>query len=189
MRKIEIARKPSINQALKDELALKEKMRKTRRKTWDDMYNIDDIYDTTDWKEWMGNYGIENDYDNDDYNYDDYQGYYDTSYVDKQEKEIYFYEKLDLTDNGYEDTQYDNVFFNIAELKDFCKENGINISKGELEAIKYRNLNYCTFDPIDKKEGELTLISDSSFGGLWWECHDIDEELMNEKKERNNLSL
>lgn len=181
MKKIKIARTPTINEALKSELKRQKEEEKLLQKAWEDKYGIDEPYGVTDWRDWA--------YDDDDDDYSDYGngGYYDYDdydyeedlfgkKVETEEKEIYFYEKLDFSDEGYEDNQYDHFFTNIKELKDFCTENGINLPKNELEAIKYRHSSYCTFDPLDKVNGELTLLSDNSWGSLWWECHDLDEE-------------
>lgn len=181
MKKIKIARTPTINEALKSELKHQEENEKLLQKAWEDKYGIDEPYGVTDWRDWA--------YDDDDDDYSDYGkgGYYDNDdydyeedlfgkKIETQEKEIYFYEKLDFSDDGYEDNQYDHFFTNIKELKDFCTENGINIPNNELDAIKYRQASYCTFDPLDKANGVLTLLSDNSWGSLWWECHDLSEE-------------
>jgi hypothetical protein len=186
MKKIKIARTPTINEALKSELKRQEENEKLLQKAWEDKYGIDEPYGVTDWRDWT--------YDDDDDDYSDYGngGYYDNDDYDyeedlfgkkmeTQEKEIYFYEKLDFSDDGYEDNQYDHLFTNIKELKDFCTENGINIPNNELECIQYRQASYCTFDPLDKEKGILTLLSDNSWGSLWWECHDLNEETFLDK--------
>lgn len=178
MKKIKIARTPTINEALKSELKRQKEAEKLLQDTWGKKFGIDDPYGydsyDDDWRDWF--HGGDYPYDDDD----DAYGIYDDDLFGKkletEEKEIYFYEKLDFSDEGYEDNQYDNFFTNIKELKDFCTENGINLPKNELEAIKYRHSSYCTFDPLDKVNGELTLLSDNSWGSLWWECHDLNEE-------------
>ena len=183
MKKIIIARTPTINEALKSELKRQEESEKLLQKTWKNKYGIDDPYDMTDWRDWTydDDYPDDDDgvyYDNDDYDYEeDIFG----NKIETEEKEIYFYEKLDFSDDGYEDNQYDHLFNNIKELKDFCTENGINLPNSELEAIKYRHASYCTFDPLDKDKGLLTLLSDNSWGSLWWECHDLNEETVLDK--------
>ena len=178
MKKIKIARTPTINEALKSELKRQKEAEKLLQDSWEKKYGINDPYSydgyDDDWRDWLHG----SDYPDDDD--DDAYGIYDDDLFEKkaetEEKEIYFYEKLDFSDEGYEDNQYDHFFTNIKELKDFCTENGINLPKNELEAIKYRHSSYCTFDPLDKVNGELTLLSDNSWGSLWWECHDLDEE-------------
>ena len=182
MKKIIIARTPTINEALKSELKRQEESEKLLQKTWKSKYGIDDPYDMTDWRDWTyDDYPDDDDgvyYDNDDYDYE--EDVFDKQ-METKEKEIYFYEKLDFSDDGYEDNQYDHLFNNIKELKDFCTENGINLPKNELDTIKYRHTSYCTFDPLDKANGELTLLSDYSWGSLWWECHDLNEETVLDK--------
>lgn len=191
MKKIIIARTPTINEALKSELKRQEESEELLQKTWKSKYGIDDPYDMTDWRDWA--YGDDYpDYYGDDYPDDDDGGYYDNDDYDyeenvfgekmeTEEKDIYFYEKLDFSNDGHEDNQYDHLFNNIKELKDFCTENGINLPKNELDTIKYRHTSYCTFDPLDKAKGELTLLSDYSWGSLWWECHDLNEETVLDK--------
>lgn len=178
MKKIKIARTPTINEALKSELKRQKEAEKLFQDTWGKKFDIDDPYGyddyDDDWRDWL--HGGDYPYDDDDDAYDIYDDDLFGKKVETEEKEIYFYEKLDFSDEGYEDNQYDHFFTNIKELKDFCTENGINLPNNELEAIKYRHSSYCTFDPLDKVNGELTLLSDKSWGSLWWECHDLDEE-------------
>ena len=177
MKKIIIARTPTINEALKSELKRQKEAEKLLQDTWGKKFGIDDPYGyddyDDDWRDWL--HGGDYPYDDDDDTYDIYDDDLFGKKLETEEKEIYFYEKLDFSDEGYEDNQYDHFFNNIKELKDFCTENGINLPKNELEAIKYRHSSYCTFDPLDKVNGELTLLSDNSWGSLWWECHDLDE--------------
>lgn len=178
MKKIKIARTPTINEALKSELKRQKEAEKLLQDTLGKKFDIDDPYGyddyDDDWRDWL--HGGDYPYDDDDDAYDIYDDDLFGEKVETEEKEIYFYEKLDFSDEGYEDNQYDHFFTNIKELKDFCTENGINLPNNELEAIKYRHSSYCTFDPLDKVNGELTLLSDKSWGSLWWECHDLDEE-------------
>lgn len=178
MKKIKIARTPTINEALKSELKRQKEEEKLLQDTWGKKYGFNDPYSYDDyddeWRDWL--HGGDYPYDDDDDAYDIYDDDLFGKKVETEEKEIYFYGKLDFSDEGYEDNQYDHFFTNIKELKDFCTENGINLPKNELEAIKYRHSSYCTFDPLDKVNGELTLLSDNSWGSLWWECHDLNEE-------------
>lgn len=177
MKKIIIARTPTINEALKSELKRQKEAEKLLQDSWGKKYGINDPYSydgyDDDWRDWL--HGSDYPDDDDDDVYDIYDDDLFGKKVETEEKEIYFYEKLDFSDEGYEDNQYDHFFTNIKELKDFCTENGINLPKNELEAIKYRHSSYCTFDPLDKVNGELTLLSDNSWGSLWWECHDLNE--------------
>ena len=163
----------------------KEKEAKLRQHKWDRKYGIDKPYDSLPREDLMDydDYDYEDDYDNQlsvysggDY-YDD-EDDYEVSYVDydKEDKEIYFYENIDPTEDGLDGSQYDYIFNNIGELKKFCAENGIFIPKNEMEDIKYRYLTYCTLDPIDKAEGKLTLISDNEWEALWYQYHDLNEE-------------
>ena len=58
MKKIKIARTPTINEALKSELKHQEENEKLLQKAWEDKYGIDEPYGVTDWRDWT--------YDDDD---------------------------------------------------------------------------------------------------------------------------
>ena len=161
VKKIKISKKPTINEALKSELEKQNSFSSTLKAYPSEYDSYDDGINYSKY------------YEDDD---DCYDYYDDDRCRENEQKEIYFYDKIDSCENAYEDNQYDYLFFNVQELKDFCTENGIHLPNSELEAIKYRKASYCTLDPLDRTEGELTLISDYSFGGLWWECHELSEE-------------
>lgn len=175
-RKIKISPKPSINEALRSELAAQNKAKKNY------------IVDFNDWDDdpyYFLNEGITDDsfYDDDK---DDYQ-----VPTDKQPKEIYFSElmgDISIFDEKNDDystfskSYISETFSNVDELKTYCLLNGIYIPKNELTSIRYRKISYCTFDPDEKSRGELVLVSDNSWGGLYWTVNDIADAIKQDKK-------
>lgn len=156
MKRIEIGRHPTINEALSVELTKEAEKEAALEKEWASRYDMDD-------------------YDDDAYN--DYEEF-DITDFDRETacKDIYFYDKIDcVSPDGIDDNQYTEKFNNIKELKDYCAENGINIPASQLNAIDYRTCSHCTIDPSDELSN--TLISDSSWGSLYWTCSDLMDEV------------
>jgi hypothetical protein len=51
------------------------------------------------------------------------------------------------------------------------------MSDDEANALINRETSFCTINPdIQKTNGTVQLISDSSYGGLYWACHE-DEDI------------
>lgn len=147
MKKITISKYPTINQALKSELIAQENA-KPKYAYQTDMY-----------------YG---------YNYDDSDDYgiYPNN-KDTAKKRIYFYDDLGEDKENLSEIECTHIFNNIAELKDFCLENGIYISNHELSSLRYRYESHCTLDPIDKYYDSLAILSDSTIEELWWSCCEV----------------
>lgn len=83
------------------------------------------------------------------------------------EKWIYFYE-------DYEDMSNAKHFSNFKEFKEYLDENGINLSEIEEKMIKHWDVVHATFNPTDKANGILTVVSDTSQGRLYETCADIE---------------
>jgi hypothetical protein len=59
-------------------------------------------------------------------------------------------------------------FKNIKDFNDFCDKNNYVIGETDLENIKYLSVVHCCLDPIDKQWGQDVIITDKSYGGLYW---------------------
>lgn len=170
MKKITISKYPTINQALKSELIAQENA-KPKSAYQTDMYygynyEYSDDYDYSDFY----NSWCQNDDDEDEY-FDDY-GIYPNN-KDTAKKRIYFYDDLGEDKENLSEIECTHIFNNIAELKDFCLENGIYISNHELSSLRYRYESHCTLDPIDKYYDSLAILSDSTIEELWWSCCEV----------------
>lgn len=86
---------------------------------------------------------------------------------DTMEKWIYFYE-------DYENMSSCQQFTTLKDFKEYLSENGINLSKTEENMIKYWTVVHATFNPSDKAQGILSVISDTSQGKLYESCADIE---------------
>jgi hypothetical protein len=173
MKRIEIGRHPTINEALSVELTKEAEKEAALEKEWASRYDMDEY--ASDWRLWMQSY---DEFDDDAYDYDCYGDEFDITDFDRETacKDIYFYDKIDcVSPDGIDDNQYTEKFNNIKELKDYCAENGINIPTSQLNAIDYRTCSHCTIDPSDELSN--TLISDSSWGSLYWTCSDLMDEV------------
>lgn len=172
MKKIKIAKSPTINEALKSEIIAQENSKPTY--PYNNAYNYGHLYgydyDTSDYYDDDDDYGYRDSYWYDNGN-DDSDVFYDEQY-DLVEKEIYFYENFDLSDDGISNTEPTNYFSNIKELKDYCEENGIYISNYELKSICYSYESYCALDPLSKEYGTLEIVTDTSFDSLWWTIYE-----------------
>lgn len=90
---------------------------------------------------------------------------------DFDNKTIYFY-------NDFINNPDDVVeFCSIYEFDKFLEEKGINISSEEIKNIKRREITHCCVNPeIQAKEKRVELITDSSFGSLFWQCsNNVDD--------------
>lgn len=126
----------------------------------------------------------DDDYYSDSYDsYDDGHGMYDdddgmdgwdSEYQMTLGKQIYFYETMnkDVFDAG--EQYYSEKFNCIRELRNYCDQMGIRIPHAVMEELKYRQTSYCTFDPQKKSEGDLCLVCDKAFSGLFWS---VDETM------------
>lgn len=84
-------------------------------------------------------------------------------------KTIYFYRDIDNPDYNVE------IFYSLHEFDDFLSREGIEISDDEVRSIMTRDISHCCINPdIRATNGEVQLLSDSSYGGLHWSCHDDD---------------
>lgn len=90
-----------------------------------------------------------------------------TSYM-HDSKTIYYYP-------DYENKNDRQVFHNLMEFDCFVEEEGINISKEEVDKLMYRAVSHCSINPKDKDiKSELNLISEHSYGALYTECTQLE---------------
>lgn len=92
-------------------------------------------------------------------------------YDSSMNKEIRFYRDYNNQDD-YE------LFTNLYAFDEFCETEGIDVPPNEVQNLIHRDISYCTVNPqkrIDEHTQEL--LSDSSYGGLKWECATCDDSL------------
>ena len=76
-------------------------------------------------------------------------------------KHIYFYP--DIKDEG-------NVreFYSLSDFNDFCAKHNYNVGAVDFENLKNWGVIHCCLDPVDLEYGDNTVITDTSYGGLYW---------------------
>lgn len=97
------------------------------------------------------------------FNFDDV----DEDYGDNDYKIIYYYRDI----NNPEDY---NEFTNLYEFEEFLNEEGIKVSSFEAVNLMTRCVSHCCVNPSDRLNGELNLITDSSYGSLVYECSECE---------------
>ena len=92
------------------------------------------------------------------------------SNVDSAWKEINFYEDIE---NELSVIQ----FSSIKEFSDYCEEQGIKVGNVDGENLMNWDRIHCCLDPLSLKYGEKDLITDTSYGGLYWTvADDVDAD-------------
>ena len=86
---------------------------------------------------------------------------YDYEDVNGRDKMIYFYDDVDNELSVQE-------FHSLNEFEIFCNQEGITVGTVDYENLLNWDQVHCCLDPIDKDYGENVLITDSSYGGLYW---------------------
>lgn len=80
-------------------------------------------------------------------------------------KSIKFYP--DIRDEG----KYQE-FYSLKEFEIFCSQEGYTVGDVDLENLRTWSIIHCCLDPIDKEYGENCIITDNSYGGLYWTVSD-----------------
>ena len=63
-------------------------------------------------------------------------------------------------------------FSSLKAFSDYCDEHGYNVGTTDYENLKNWGVVHCCLDPIDLEYGEYAIITDTSYGGLYWTVED-----------------
>ena len=63
-------------------------------------------------------------------------------------------------------------FYSLKEFEIFCSQEGYTVGDVDLENLRTWSIVHCCLDPIDKKYGDNCIITDNSYGGLYWTVGD-----------------
>ena len=87
-------------------------------------------------------------------------------------KHIYFYPDI-------KDELTVREFHSLAEFNEFCGENNYLVGSVDFENLKNWGVIHCCLDPVDLEYGDNTVITDTSYGGLFWT---VEPDLSKSKK-------
>lgn len=141
------------------------------------------------------------DYDDNYRNFSDEYDYAYDSFVErcgkgrkgkkKQKKAFLFPDDLDETtyDIGSErkfikfynniNNEHDVIEFrNIKEFNDFCEKHDYYVSKTDADNLERWTTIHCCLFPLDNEYGVRSIVTDNSYGGLYWSVS--DETMANE---------
>ena len=101
-------------------------------------------------------------YDDEDIIYGGYDEYddYDVPY-----KSIKFYPDITNELSVIE-------FSSLKDFSDYCDKNGYAVGETDMENLKNWNVVHCCLDPIDLEYGDYAIVTDASYGGLFWTVAD-----------------
>lgn len=87
------------------------------------------------------------------------------------DKLIYYYSDIDSPSGNTK------VFYSVYDFDKFLDEEGIFVSDDEIDNLLSRDVSHCCIDPKSYESGRLSLITDTSYGNLRWECALSNDEL------------
>ena len=110
------------------------------------------------------------------------------TYDDLEDDEAYWDNRKTMYTHGEWDEEEDNVdsykkinfypdvtnelsvikFNSLKEFSDYCDRNNYTVKPLDYSNLKNWGVIHCCLDPIDLEYGENTVITDSSYGGLYW---------------------
>ena len=90
------------------------------------------------------------------------------------DKVIYFYDDIDNPEDA-------TIFYNVYDFDKFLDEEGISVNECEVTNLLTRSVSHCCVNPKERLIGHNTLLSDSSYGNLRWECAESNDELVDVK--------
>lgn len=93
------------------------------------------------------------------------------------DKIIYFYNDIDTPDDV-------EIFYNVFDFDKFLDEEGISVNDSEIDNLLNRSVSHCCINPIERLKGNNTLLTESSYGNLRWECAESNDELVNVKNKK-----
>lgn len=76
-------------------------------------------------------------------------------------KHIYFYPDIN-------DEMTVKEFYSLAEFNEFCGKHNYLVGSVDFENLKNWGVIHCCLDPVDLEYGDNTVITDTSYGGLYW---------------------
>lgn len=98
------------------------------------------------------------------YGYDEFDAdYYANHRLD--EKAIYFYPNIYRKDTR-------KKFENLCEFSEFCNDNEYFMTDRTINEIMKRHTSHCCLDPQDLELGDKVIVSDKSYGGLYYSVCD-----------------
>lgn len=96
------------------------------------------------------------------YVFDEEDMKYDASTNDKT---IYYYRDVN-------DPDHVELFFNLHDFDNFLTEEGIEVTQEEVNNLMLNELTHCCVNPDTKQtNGKAQLVTDTSYGGLYWTCN------------------
>jgi hypothetical protein len=120
--------------------------------------------------------GKKNDYDAQYVGYEDYDDYWDNRkslYTNGEwnEDDEDNCEAVSKTIKFYPDiTNEMSVmeFHSLKEFSDFCDRRGYVVGETDYSNLKNWSVIHCCLDPIDMEYGDFAIITDNSYGALYW---------------------
>lgn len=103
------------------------------------------------------------------YNYDD--DFNDVEVIDGSDsssKVIFFY-----YDYHYKDERLE--FNSLKDFNDFCLGMGYEVPKYVSDDLAYRSESHCCLNPLSVSKGDLEIMSEDSYGNLFYEACDVSE--------------
>ena len=146
----------------------KRKIKQNKRSTLERLLStshdsFNNIHDRGDGVTYFDNTGL--------FTRESFENFCDEHAVDSGNKMIYFYE--DIMDSNNK-----SIFYDVYDLDEFCRENGIEISDYDCQQIMGKSIVHCCVNPYARTiDGSKMLMVDSSYGGLRWLCCDGNSEL------------
>ena len=74
-------------------------------------------------------------------------------------------------------------FDSLKEFSDYCNEHGYLVGTTDFDNLKNWGTVHCCLDPIDLEYGDYSIITDTSYGGLYWT---VEADLPDDVKEAVN---
>lgn len=99
----------------------------------------------------------------DEYNLDDVDIDFTTDDYDDGQKEIWFYPDYHEKDDKLE-------FNSLKEFSDYCEDMGYFVSKEVVNDISWRYESHCCLCPESEKQGLLEIMSEHSYGEMFYEA-------------------
>jgi len=80
---------------------------------------------------------------------------------EKRYKHIYFYPDI-------KDEMTVKEFYSLSEFHNFCTKHNYTVGSLDFENLKNWGVIHCCLDPVDLEYGDSNIITDTSYGGLYW---------------------